>query len=94
MLRLCVHVVVVVGSVVPLEAVPGVDKKHILCTIGPADAVHVGIDGEKGFAGPAGVGGIEPGAVNVVCGKDCEDVFPVAEGMAAGKYQSGGKEDG
>jgi hypothetical protein len=67
MLALGIDIVVIVGGIVPLETVAGIDKQYVILAVGSAYAVHIAVDGHKAELGPATyIGRVEPASVDVV----------------------------
>ena len=63
-----VYVIIIIGGIVALEAVAGIDKKDPLPSVRCADAVDGGTDREKGILRPLSVdiAFVEPAPVDVV----------------------------
>ena len=70
MRRYCVHIIEIVGSIVPLKDVSGIQQDDVFSPRCRTDAVHHAFHGVEGFLYiPPDVGGIEIGSVNVIGGE-------------------------
>ena len=73
-----VHVIEIVGCVVSLEAVSGIEQEHILLAHGLSQAVHVSLHGHK--ARPESlaldISPVEPGSVHISRSDDIEFTLP------------------
>ena len=81
-----VDIVVIIGGVVALKAVAGIDQHDIFGTVLGADAVDIVIHGIEGIPDTSAfdIGRIEPGAVDVVGGENLQGIFSVFQAVAAG----------
>ena len=85
-----INIVEKIRSVVPLKAVAGIQQQDVLRTICRPDTVNIVFHRRQRRACPAiHIGGIEPGAMDVVGGQDGQGIFAVLERAAAGKRQEG-----
>ena len=68
-----VHIIEIVGGVVALEYVSGIDQYDVLLSDGPADAVHDILHCiKRSLHAVPDVGGVEVGAMDVVGGEHLE----------------------
>ena len=89
-----VYIVVIVCGVVTLQAVSGINEKDIILAIGLTYTVYVRVDGAKGILDPAAyVGGIKPGAVDVVGGEHREGVVSVLGTTCTGEKRKAESRD-
>ncbi len=88
MLAFRVDIIEIIGRVVALQAVAGIQQEHVLLPDGPAEAVHPGMDGHETRLGGLAldVGLVKPVAVDVARG---DDVQRAVAGSAAGSQQAG-----
>ena len=85
-----IHVVEIVGGIVPLEDVTGIDQNDVFLTRGRTYAIHAPCYGHQRFAGfGRRVGGIEIGSVYVVGGEQLEGVFTIFWPAGANERQGG-----
>ena len=83
-----IHIIEIVSGVVSLQAVSHLHQKDMLRTIGLADAVHIGIDGEERPAHlVTDVSRVEPGAVYVIGRQHGKGILTVLEGPMAGHQE-------
>ena len=79
-----VYIIVIICRIVPLEAVPGIDQKHIVLTERVAELRHVRIDRHQGgLHRAANISRVEPASVYVIGRQEVELVFPVLRTVRA-----------
>ena len=86
-----VYIVEIVGGVVSLEAVSGIDEYYIFSSHTVSEAVDHLTYGHQGlFLVSVRIGGVEPGSVYIVCGEDVESVVSILNlvaGQGRNHYQ-------
>ena len=87
-----VHIVEVIGRIVSLKDVAGIDEDHIVSPGDGADTVHDRFHGTERRPHPVpDIGGIEIGSMHVIGGEKLDDIVPVPwTGMAPRHQEADG----
>ena len=85
-----IDIVVIIGGLVSLKAVTGIDEQHVLRAVRLSHAVHIAVYGKKAGPCSAGVRGIEPCRVDIVSCKYSE-IMKTVSAAAGGNDQHSGE---
>ena len=83
-----IDIIEIVGGIVPLEDIPGIDQDDPVGSLHSPDAVNGQVDGIQGLGQPvARIGRVEIVSMDVIGRKEGQAVLPVFETLAAGCSQ-------